>query len=54
MLYWSVVFFVLSLASALFGFGHLGIAGSGVAQFLFVIFLSLSVITYWLGRRIPH
>ena len=39
MLYYSVVFFILALIAAVFGFGGIAHAAAGVAQIIFYIFL---------------
>lgn len=39
MLYWAVVFFIIALAAAVFGFGGIAAASAGVAKILFFIFL---------------
>lgn len=41
MLYWTLVFFIISLVAALFGFGGIATAAAGIAQILFYIFLLL-------------
>lgn len=56
MLYWALIFFILAIVAALFGFG--GIAGGAmwIAKVLFVVFLVLflvSLITGWTRRPIP-
>ena len=43
MLYYSIVFFLVALVAALFGFGGIASASAGIAQVLFVIFLLLFV-----------
>jgi len=49
MLNWAVVFLVIALIAALFGFG--GIAGTavGIAKLLFFIFLAIFVISLIMG-----
>lgn len=51
MLTWSIVFLIIAIVAALFGFT--GIAGTavGFAKILFFIFLVLFVISLFLGRR---
>jgi uncharacterized membrane protein YtjA (UPF0391 family) len=51
MLTWSIVFLIIAIIAALFGFT--GIAGTavGFAKILFFIFLVLFVISLFLGRR---
>jgi uncharacterized membrane protein YtjA (UPF0391 family) len=44
MLYWAVVFFVVALIAAVFGFGGIATASAGIAQILFFIFLALFVV----------
>jgi uncharacterized membrane protein YtjA (UPF0391 family) len=43
MLYWALIFFVVALIAAAFGFGVIASASAGIAQVLFVIFLILLV-----------
>jgi len=54
MLYWALVFFLIALVSALFGFGVIAGASYMIAKVLFVIFLVLfvaSLLTGFAGRR---
>jgi uncharacterized membrane protein YtjA (UPF0391 family) len=44
MLYWAVVFLVISLVAALFGFGGVATAAAGIAKVLFGIFLILFLV----------
>lgn len=41
MLYWALVFFVVAIVAAVFGFGGIASASAGVAQILFFVFLVL-------------
>ena len=45
MLYWSVVFLVIALVAAIFGFTGVGIAAAGIAKILFMVFLVLFVVS---------
>jgi uncharacterized membrane protein YtjA (UPF0391 family) len=45
MLYWAVVFFIIALVAALFGFTGIGFAAAGVARILFLVFLVLFVVS---------
>ena len=45
MLSWAVIFFVLALVAAVFGFGGIASASAGIAQILFFIFLVLFAIS---------
>jgi uncharacterized membrane protein YtjA (UPF0391 family) len=49
MLYWALVFFVVSLVSGIFGFGGVAEASAGVAQILFYVFLVFFVVTLIAG-----
>ncbi|WP_298860243.1 DUF1328 domain-containing protein [uncultured Sulfitobacter sp.] len=45
MLYYALLFFIVALVAALFGFGGIASASAGIAQILFFIFLALFVAT---------
>lgn len=49
MLYWAVVFFIVSIIAAVFGFGGIAEASSGMAQILFYVFLVFFVISLIAG-----
>lgn len=49
MLYWALVFFVVAIVAALFGFGSIAGAASSIAQILFVIFLILFLVSLVMG-----
>lgn len=53
MLYWSIMFFVVSMVAALFGFGGIAAASADIAQILFFIFAVLFVISlvFTLARK---
>ena len=56
MLGWAVVFLIIVLVAAIFGFGGIAAASAGIAKLLFFIFLVLFVISLifgWRGRRVP-
>lgn len=44
MLRWALIFFVIALIAAVFGFGGIAGAATGIAQILFFGFLVLAVI----------
>ena len=57
MLYWALIFFVVALIAAAFGFGGIASASAGIAQILFVIFLILlvaSLVMHFFSRRRPR
>lgn len=54
MLYWALVFFVIAVIAAVFGFGGIAAAAVGIAKILFFVFLALFVLTliaHLFGRR---
>ena len=53
MLYWALVFLVIAIIAALFGFGVIASAAAGIAKMLFFIFLVVFVISliFGLSRR---
>lgn len=46
MLGWIVLFLVLALVAALFGWGGIASSAAGIAQILFVVFLVLLVVSF--------
>ncbi len=44
MLYWTLVFLLVALVAALFGFTQVYIAAAGIAKVLFFIFLVLFIL----------
>lgn len=51
MLYWAVVFFVIALIAAVFGFGGIAASAVGIAKILFFVFLILAIVSFVVGRR---
>jgi uncharacterized membrane protein YtjA (UPF0391 family) len=49
MLDWALVFFLVALVAALFGFGGIAIAAAGIAKLLFYIFLVVFLVTLVMG-----
>jgi len=49
MLYWAVVFLVIALVAALFGFGGIAAAAVGIAKFLFFLFVVIFVVLLVMG-----
>lgn len=45
MLTWSIMFLVIALIAAVFGFGGIASASAGVAQVLFLLFAVLFAVT---------
>ena len=55
MLHYAIVFFVIALVAALFGFGGIAVGAAEIAKVLFFIFLVLFVVSLVVGliRRSP-
>jgi uncharacterized membrane protein YtjA (UPF0391 family) len=51
MLYWAMVFLVVAIVAAIFGFGGIVSAAAGIAKILFFIFLILFIVSLFTGRR---
>lgn len=49
MLRWAVIFLVVALVAAVFGFTGIATAAAGVAKFLFVVFLIVCVVLFIAG-----
>ena len=46
MLHYAIVFFVIALVAALFGFGGIATGAAEIAKILFFIFLVIAVVTF--------
>jgi|TARA_B110000211_G_C13938458_1_gene490502 uncharacterized membrane protein YtjA (UPF0391 family) len=49
MLHWALVFFIVSIVAALFGFGGIASSAVGIAKVLFFIFIVLFAISLVVG-----
>jgi uncharacterized membrane protein YtjA (UPF0391 family) len=49
MLQWALIFFVVAIIAALFGFGGIAATSAGIAQVLFFLFLVLFVVSLIMG-----
>ena len=49
MLHYAVVFFVIALIAALFGFGGIAASAMGIGKILFVVFTVLAVVSFLIG-----
>lgn len=49
MLRWALIFFVISIVAAIFGFGGISEASADIAQILFYVFLGIFAIMLVLG-----
>src|SRR6267154_2637217 len=54
MLHYAVVFFVIALIAAFFGFGGIAVGAAGIAKVLFVVFLIGAIVSFLMsmGRRV--
>jgi len=46
---WAVIFLVIALVAALFGFTGIAVAAAGIAKFLFFLFLAICLILFIIG-----
>ncbi|QDT38092.1 DUF1328 domain-containing protein [Stratiformator vulcanicus] len=53
MLYWALMFFIIAIAAAVFGFGGIAAGASSIAQILFFVFLVLFIVSLIGGLRRP-
>jgi len=51
MLYWALMFLVVALVAAIFGFGGISSAATGIAQVLFVIAIVMFLVSLIAGYR---
>jgi len=51
MLYYAVVFLIIALVAAVFGFTGVYVAAAGIAKILFFLFLILFLVSLIFGRR---
>ncbi len=49
MLHYAVVFLVIALIAAVFGFGGIATSAVGIAKILFFVFVILAVLTFLFG-----
>ena len=49
MLHYAIVFFVIALIAAVFGFGGIAASAVGIAKILFFVFVILAVLTFVFG-----
>lgn len=49
MLRWAVIFFIISIIAAVFGFGGIASATAGIAKVLFFLFLVVAVVMLIIG-----
>ena len=52
MLRWALIFFIISIVAAVFGFAGIASAAAGIAKLLFYLFLACAVIMLLIGLSI--
>jgi uncharacterized membrane protein YtjA (UPF0391 family) len=53
MLRWAVVFLIVAIVAAIFGFGGIAATATDIARILFFVFLVLFVVALIFGRNRP-
>jgi len=51
MLRWAIIFLVIAIIAAIFGFGDIAAGATEIAKFIFFIFIVLFLISLIFGRR---
>jgi uncharacterized membrane protein YtjA (UPF0391 family) len=51
MLHYAIVFFVLAIAAAIFGFGGIAASAAWIGKVLFIGFVVLAVVSLLAGRK---
>ena len=49
MLRWAIIFFIIAIVAAIFGFGNIAAAATSIAKILFFIFLVLFLVALVAG-----
>jgi uncharacterized membrane protein YtjA (UPF0391 family) len=49
MLRYAVIFFIIAIIAALFGFGGIAVGAASIARILFFVFIALFVVTLLFG-----
>jgi uncharacterized membrane protein YtjA (UPF0391 family) len=50
MLHYTVVFFVIAIIAAVFGFGGIAAGATEIAKILFFVFLAITIISFLVGK----
>ncbi|NKF23676.1 DUF1328 domain-containing protein [Solimonas marina] len=54
MLYYAIVFFIIALVAAFFGFSGIAAGAVSIGKILFFVFLIMAVVSLLVGRRSPR
>lgn len=49
MLHYAIVFLVVALIAAIFGFGGIATSAMGIAKILFYVFIAMAIVTFVLS-----
>lgn len=49
MLHYALIFFLVAIVAAVFGFGGIAVASAGIAKILFFLFLVVFLVTLVMG-----
>jgi uncharacterized membrane protein YtjA (UPF0391 family) len=47
---WTIVFLVLAIVAAIFGFGGIAQQSAGIAKILFFVFIVIYLVTFFMNR----
>ncbi|HEY8047730.1 MAG TPA: DUF1328 domain-containing protein [Ramlibacter sp.] len=50
MLHYAIIFLVIALIAALFGFGGIAAGAVGIAKILFFVFIIMAIVAFLFGR----
>jgi uncharacterized membrane protein YtjA (UPF0391 family) len=51
MLRWALIFFVVAIVAAIFGFGNIAGDAAWIGKILLIVFLVLAIVSLLMGRR---
>ncbi len=54
MLYWALMFFIIAIISAIFGFGGIAASAVAIAKILFWVAIVLFIFSLFFGLRKPR
>lgn len=53
MLHYALMFFLVAIVAAIFGFGGIAASAAGVAKILFFVALAMAVVSFFMHGRRP-
>ena len=51
MLHYTIIFFVIAIIAAVFGFGGIAAGATEIAKILFFVFLAMTIVSYLMGKK---